>query len=73
MTTLLVLILACGGGGNPAREAIDKAAADPMDPNGPSGANVPAGKYFCPMHPEIVQDTPGKCPTCNMDLVQKGS
>jgi Cu2+-exporting ATPase len=25
--------------------------------------------YTCPMHPEIVQDTPGDCPICGMDLV----
>jgi Cu2+-exporting ATPase len=26
-------------------------------------------KYTCPMHPEIVQDKPGKCPKCGMNLV----
>ena len=26
-------------------------------------------KYTCPMHPQIVQDAPGTCPICNMDLV----
>jgi Cu(I)/Ag(I) efflux system membrane fusion protein len=31
-----------------------------------------AGKYIGPMHPEIVQDKPGKCPICGMDLVQVG-
>ncbi|MFZ5477579.1 MAG: heavy metal-binding domain-containing protein [Myxococcota bacterium] len=72
MTPALLLLLACGGG-NPAREAIDGATSDPMDPNSPSGAGVPAGKHFCPMHPEVVQDAPGKCPTCAMDLVRKGS
>ncbi|HPK08574.1 MAG TPA: heavy metal translocating P-type ATPase [Candidatus Woesebacteria bacterium] len=25
--------------------------------------------YTCPMHPEIKQDKPGKCPKCGMDLV----
>ncbi|MDD5458561.1 MAG: multicopper oxidase domain-containing protein [Phycisphaerae bacterium] len=25
--------------------------------------------YSCPMHPEVVQDHPGKCPKCGMDLV----
>jgi len=28
-----------------------------------------AGKYACPMHPEIVQDGPGSCPKCGMALV----
>ncbi|MBC8053892.1 MAG: efflux RND transporter periplasmic adaptor subunit [Sphingobacteriaceae bacterium] len=26
-------------------------------------------KYTCPMHPQIVQDKPGTCPICKMDLV----
>ena len=26
-------------------------------------------KYTCPMHPQIIQDVPGKCPLCGMDLV----
>ena len=26
-------------------------------------------KYTCPMHPEVVQDEPGKCPICGMGLV----
>src|SRR5436190_23771839 len=41
-----------------------------------SKANSPAAQkgttiqvqYTCPMHPDIVSDKPGKCPTCNMDL-----
>ncbi len=27
--------------------------------------------YTCPMHPEIQEDAPGKCPKCGMDLVEK--
>ncbi len=26
------------------------------------------GKYFCPMHPEVVQKDPGECPRCGMKL-----
>jgi len=26
-------------------------------------------EYVCPMHPEVVQDEPGSCPKCGMDLV----
>ncbi len=30
------------------------------------------GEYYtCPMHPTIVQETPGDCPICGMDLVKK--
>ena len=30
-----------------------------------------AKKYTCSMHPEVVQDKPGKCPKCGMELVEK--
>jgi hypothetical protein len=30
-----------------------------------------AVQYTCSMHPEVVQDKPGKCPKCGMDLVEK--
>jgi len=30
-------------------------------------------KYICPMHPEVVQDAPGACPKCFMDLVKVSS
>jgi membrane fusion protein, copper/silver efflux system len=26
-------------------------------------------KYTCPMHPNVIQDRPGTCPVCGMDLV----
>ncbi len=32
-----------------------------------------AEEYTCPMHPQIVQDKPGSCPICGMDLVKKAS
>ena len=33
-----------------------------------SGVAALAGKYTCPMHPEIVSDMPGDCPKCGMAL-----
>lgn len=29
-----------------------------------------AGKWICPMHPEVVKDAPGQCDKCGMDLVK---
>ena len=26
--------------------------------------------WVCPMHPQILQDHPGECPICGMDLVE---
>jgi Cu(I)/Ag(I) efflux system membrane fusion protein len=37
----------------------------------PDGTPEPTGlegKYICPMHPEVVQDTLGRCPVCEMQL-----
>ncbi|MEO7991611.1 MAG: efflux RND transporter periplasmic adaptor subunit [Chryseolinea sp.] len=31
-----------------------------------------AQEYICPMHPTVLQDKPGQCPVCGMDLVLKG-
>lgn len=28
-------------------------------------------EYFCPMHPFVVRDVPGKCPICGMDLARR--
>lgn len=28
----------------------------------------PATQYYCPMHPSVTSDRPGKCPICGMDL-----
>lgn len=28
-----------------------------------------AGKYISPMHPQIIRDSPGICPICDMDLI----
>jgi hypothetical protein len=32
-------------------------------------ADQEAKSWTCPMHPEVVQAEPGKCPKCGMKLV----
>jgi len=48
---------------NPAAYGGKKVKEMPMMHQSPD-----AGKYTCPMHPEVVQDTPGNCPKCGMAL-----
>ncbi|OJH38560.1 efflux RND transporter periplasmic adaptor subunit [Cystobacter ferrugineus] len=48
-------------------EAHDAHASTPAAT--PTASEPAATKYQCPMHPSIVQDHPGKCPICGMDLV----
>ncbi len=33
----------------------------------------PAQMYTCPMHSDIRQPNPGKCPKCGMDLLPEGA
>jgi len=35
------------------------------------GGAESAPSYACPMHPEVVQSAPGRCPKCGMNLVQQ--
>ncbi len=49
----------------------------PAADTGPGASGVTAGQsapvYTCPMHPEVRQDQPGRCPTCGMTLVLAGA
>ena len=31
------------------------------------------GNYICPMHAEVREARPGKCPACGMNLVPEGT
>ena len=53
------------------RLAASKAFA-PMQEGATSGDDASGGTYWtCSMHPQVVQDDPGTCPICGMDLVEK--
>lgn len=41
-------------------------------PTHPEEISTAKRVYVCPMHSHIVQDHPGACPICGMDLVQAG-
>ncbi len=41
-----------------------------LDANGKVRAKSFAGKWICPMHPEVVKEKKGKCDVCEMDLVE---
>ncbi len=46
--------------------------APASDSNDAAGADkAPAERWTCPMHPEVVRDEQGKCPTCGMKLVER--
>ena len=49
---------------------VDKFKADPNKYLQPQSAPeaMPVGKYTCPMHPEVVRETFGACPTSGMAL-----
>jgi hypothetical protein len=40
-------------------------------PTAPATTTANKTIYTCPMHPEVQQDHPGKCPKCGMTLVPK--
>jgi Cu(I)/Ag(I) efflux system membrane fusion protein len=59
LTTLVILGLLIGAG---TITGCSQASSQP-----PAAAKT----YYCPMHPDVVQNSPGKCPKCGMDLTEK--
>jgi Cu(I)/Ag(I) efflux system membrane fusion protein len=42
-----------------------------MRPAAERHAAVSGVEYYCPMHPQVVQDEPGSCPICGMPLAKR--
>jgi len=64
----LLLVTACGDEATPPSEPPATALDDsPLE----HAAKHLDAKYVCPMHPQIVRDSPGTCPICGMDLVRQ--
>ncbi|QEG37220.1 Cation efflux system protein CusB precursor [Bythopirellula goksoeyrii] len=64
LATLLVGIVLIG-----IAQRVGWIGAATSDSVAPGGSTATATEYTCPMHPEIRQDSPGKCPICGMTLV----
>jgi len=72
ITSALVLIslTACDSGDMP-KESMDMDNASTAKETALEHAGKHLDpKYVCPMHPTIVQDEPGNCPLCGMNLVE---
>jgi Cu(I)/Ag(I) efflux system membrane fusion protein len=66
---VLLTVLAVGAGGF--WLGTRQASAPPVSPDvlSPPAMTAAGQTYVCPMHSHIVQDHPGACPICGMDLV----
>lgn len=38
-----------------------------------TATTVSKTRYYCPMHPQVIQDQPGDCPICSMTLVPQAN
>lgn len=46
-------------------------ASEPAKEAAPTPTPAAATTYTCPMHPEVTDTKPARCPKCGMDLVPK--
>lgn len=58
------LLVSLSGGTAPTAEKAVSPGSDAAHPE-----EAVATRYTCPMHPQVISETPGKCPICGMDLV----
>lgn len=58
LSGLFVIVMLIGACSNPKPAPVIKAEKSEV-------------KYTCPMHPQILEDYPGSCPICGMNLVKK--
>ena len=63
---LFAALTAC----QPSKEKAEQTeSTEPMDST--SNEQMAKVQYTCSMHPDVLQDGPGKCPKCGMELVKK--
>jgi Cu(I)/Ag(I) efflux system membrane fusion protein len=66
ITVAMLALQACDADPQPDEHA-DHAASAGADQTAADGPQAPA-LFTCGMHPEVVQDHPGECPICGMEL-----
>jgi Cu(I)/Ag(I) efflux system membrane fusion protein len=54
----------------PASSAATPSSPDRIETAGRTLAKPATKRWVCPMHPDVIQDHPGECPICGMDLVE---
>jgi hypothetical protein len=60
----------------PSARSADQASGNQRDGAPPASAPSPAGAqtvWTCPMHPQIAEPAPGRCPICSMQLAPRKS
>jgi hypothetical protein len=65
---IATVLAACNNSSSPKPATTDTTAMKPAMDTTKSGM-MATTKYTCTMHPEVVSDTPGKCPKCGMAMV----
>lgn len=63
---LTFAITGCQQGKDKSEQTVSTEATDST-----SNEQMAEVQYTCSMHPEVLQNEPGKCPKCGMDLVKK--
>jgi RND family efflux transporter MFP subunit len=59
------------GASSPPSHPFPAKSQEGVPAEGGSSRSRSVATYTCPMHPEVVQNGPGKCPKCGMDLVPR--
>lgn len=71
ITLVLVLAIGCAKPGPESDKQPAGIQHPPTPPATPPAAQQQQVMWTCPMHPDVLMPQAGKCPKCQMDLVQK--
>ncbi len=66
LSVFALLVVLAGCDGSAPSESLDQVMDDTPEEHALKHLD---STYVCPMHPQIVQNEPGNCPICGMDLV----